>query len=216
MHFTTFVLFAFGLFAFHTTAIPSLVDIMSTMVVAAKEGEANNGTTDHHNGTIHKNGTSHHMNSTHVQCAKMARLTKLTAISKNSTEKAEVVSKAKNATMATEEIDAAPAKLAAMTTNSTLVTECAVVDASLKLHDQCKTIRRLTKLTTIANNATEVAEIAGKSKNATRTTDQIKGAASKLATLTSNSTLMAACSSEAEKPEASGSKLIPESGSNIR
>ena len=207
MHSNNLVFFAFGLFVVYTTALPSFAGIINAVLVPRKDGNDMKNTTDHaQNGTTHQ---GHHKNSTDVLCERMARLTKLTEISKNSTEMAEVVSKAKNATKATEEINAAPAKLATLTSNSTLVATCAIVDASKKLHSQCRKMKRLTKLSEIANNATELADITSKSRNATRTTDEIKGAAAKLATLTSNSTLVAVCSSAAAaKPQTSGSKFL--------
>jgi hypothetical protein len=168
-------------------------------LLEARKGDKNNGTS-----TKGMKGNGTRGNSINGQCKQMAKLTKLTELAANQTKLDAMVAKGKiNAT----EVEAiktkaaeATTKLATMTSNTTLVSECLVVDAHQKVVGQCKQIKKLTKLANLATNTTaKDAMIAKKTLNDTQVAkldEKIANATTKLATMTSNTTLTDLCAAE--------------------
>ncbi|KAF2798761.1 hypothetical protein K505DRAFT_414156 [Melanomma pulvis-pyrius CBS 109.77] len=159
------------------------------------------------NGTTRAKGNGTRGNSVNSQCKQMAKLTKLTELAANQTKLDAMVAKGKLnetevaaiKTKATE----ATTKLATMTSNTTLVSECLVVDAHQKVVGQCKKINELTKLANLANNATaKEAWVAKKELNSTQVTkldEKIANATTKLSTMSSNTTLTSLCAAEKQQ-----------------
>jgi hypothetical protein len=95
---------------------------------------------------------------------------------------------------------AAQPTLDSLTSNSTLMTNCAVIDAAQKEEDMCQETFALQAFVKFAANETAVASKTN--NNATKIADiQLKAsqAAAKLDILTSNSTLQAACPAVMQK-----------------
>ena len=149
-----------------------------------------------------KNGTRG--NSVHSQCRQIARLTKITELAANQTKlDAKLAAGKLNQT----EIDAIKAKaakatttLATMTSNATLVSECAVISAHQKVVGQCQKLKQLTKLANLANNVTaKAAWVAKKKLNDTqlaRFDEKIANASTKLTEMQSNTTLTDLCTTQ--------------------
>ena len=129
-------------------------------------------------------------------CKEMASLNELVALAANTTKLDE---KAKNNATKIAEIQAkasnAATQLSTMSSNATLVSTCAVIDAAEKTEESCDEMKSLQELVTLAGNETALAD---KTKNnATKIAAlQAKAstAATKLETMTSNTTLVSACS----------------------
>jgi hypothetical protein len=168
-------------------------------LLETRKGGKNNGTS-----TKGMKGNGTRGNSINGQCKQMAKLTKLTELASNQTKLDAMVAKGKiNAT----EVEAiktkateATTKLATLTSNTTLVSECLVVDAHKKLVGQCKQMKKLTKLADLATNTTaKDAMVAKKELNATQITkldEKIANATTKLTELMSNTTLTDLCTAE--------------------
>lgn len=147
-----------------------------------------------------KNGTRSG-NSDKRECGEIARLTEMMDLVNNATRLAAFETKHKlNQTQIDElktKTTAEQTKLQPLTSNSTLMTECAVIGADRKLQFQCHQIKSLTKLSAIANNATAMQEFETKHKMSaeqmTRFMDEAKNASGKLTKLQSNATLVTAC-----------------------
>lgn len=134
-------------------------------------------------------------------CAKMRKLTVLSEIANNQTKLDEWVAKGK---LDTAEVDTLKAKAANATTelqtmqsNTTLVGECAVVDAERKSVSECQQMKKLTKLAALAGNETAMAAFEQK-KNLNETGIEnlkvkITEAETKLKELQSNTTLTDFC-----------------------
>ena len=149
-----------------------------------------------------KNGTA--KNSVNHACNKMARLTKLTDLAANQTKLDELVAKGK--LNATEE-DAIKAKatnatqeLKTMMSNTTLVSECAVVDAHEKVVKECSSMKKLTKLSKLANNETALKAYEAKhnmtAAQMTKFQEKIGNATTKLQDMQKNTTLTDLCAKE--------------------
>lgn len=135
--------------------------------------------------------------STKSLCKEMDKLTKIVDIAANTT-KLDAIAK-DNATKIAEfqaKASDASTKLTTLSTNTTLVAACAVISAAETTERDCDEMDKLQKTVEIAanttllddktqGNATKIAEFQAKASAAT----------TKLATLTSNSTLVSTCSS---------------------
>lgn len=148
-----------------------------------------------------KNGTSKG-NSVNKVCGKMAKLTKLTELANNQTKLDSLMSKGKLNQTEVDKIKAKAANatqtLQTMSSNTTLVQECQVVDAHQKLVGTCKKMKQLTKLADLANNKTAMdAFMAKKKLNDTQVAkldERIANATTKLKDMQANTTLTSACS----------------------
>jgi len=181
---------------------------LSSFALALPEGHHKNGTADSGDtgaGGHKSNGAKgHHKNggTQDFECKEMAKLTKLTSLANNATALSELETKHNLTAAEISKIKDSAANATTLLTklqsNSTLVSQCAIVDAHEKVVQQCKEIATLKKLTAFANNATAMSELETK-KNLTATeVSKIKEAAAnattKLTKLQSNTTLVAACS----------------------
>jgi len=135
------------------------------------------------------------------KCKEMSRLTKLTELANNATKLAELEKKsnltATDINKIKEAATNATSKLTMLTSNTTLVSECAMVDASTKFKADCRNLERLTLLTNLVSNATALSEIATKHNFTAKQMDEIKSeaanATAKLTKLQSNATLVSGC-----------------------
>jgi hypothetical protein len=146
-----------------------------------------------------KNGTK--ATSEKSQCAQISRLTKLTALVNNATALSELETKHNLTAAEVSEIKVSAANATTLLTklqaNSTLTTQCAIINADSKLKNQCKEISKLTKLAALATNATALNELQTK-KNLTaaemaKIKEGAQNATVKLTKLQSNTTLVTAC-----------------------
>lgn len=187
------------------------ISFLSLTVYAKGDHQAQNGTAAA--GQEHKGNGTHHGHDKHeghngtakdtakFQCAEISRLTALTDLVNNSTKFASFTSHhnltAAQQTKLKDEAANATTKLNTLKSNSTLVSECATIDASSKLQAQCKEMSRLTKITDLANNATALADLQSKHNLTAAQVDKIKdeaaNATTKLNAMKSNSTLVSAC-----------------------
>jgi hypothetical protein len=160
-----------------------------------------------------KNSTSmSNSNSLTHQCKTMSHLTHLTTLAANQTKLDAMVAKDKlNATsvaeLKTKASDAAT-KLQTLSTNTTLVSECAVVDANMKTMGQCKQMKSLTKLAALSGNSTAMdAWVAKKKLNDTQVAklkEKITKAGTKLDALKGNATLLDICSKAVKQQSSDG------------
>ncbi|KAF2635768.1 hypothetical protein P280DRAFT_522885 [Massarina eburnea CBS 473.64] len=172
--------------------------------------EARKGNKNDTSASAKGNGTKG--NSVNKMCKQMAKLTKLTELASNQTKMDALVSKGKlndtEVTSLKSKAAEAETKLKTMTSNSTLVSECAVVDAHQETIGQCKQMKGLSKLASLASNQTAMdAWVAKKKLNDTQVTkfkDQISKAQTKLDSLNGNTTLTDICSKETSQKGASG------------
>ncbi|KAF2477089.1 uncharacterized protein BDR25DRAFT_309393 [Lindgomyces ingoldianus] len=159
-------------------------------ILAPRKGGKNNGTT---------NG-----NSVNKACRTMSKLTHLTALAANQTKLDALVAKGK---LNQTEVEALKAKAANATTelqtmqaNTTLVTECAVIDAHQKVVGECKAMKKLANLANLANNQTAMdAFMAKKKLNDTQMAkleEKIGNATTKLKALQANTTLTDLCAQQ--------------------
>ncbi|KAH7083776.1 hypothetical protein FB567DRAFT_91810 [Paraphoma chrysanthemicola] len=149
-----------------------------------------------HNGTQSNGG-----DSTKRACNQIQKLTHLTELAANQTKLDELVAKGKmNATEVDElknKAAEASTKLQTMESNTTLTSECAVIDAEKKTVQECKKMKKLQKLANLASNTTALdAMVAKKQLNSTQVDklkEKIQGAQTKLQTMSSNTTLTDFC-----------------------
>lgn len=147
-------------------------------------------------------------------CRKMRKLTALSTIADNQTKLDAWVSEGK---LDTADVDAIKSKAANATkelqnmqSNTTLVNECAVVDAERKSINQCKLIKKLNKLAVLAGN--ETAMVAFEKKNDLNETGierlkaKVKDASIKLQEMQSNTTLTDFCTQRQQQE--GGSEFI--------
>lgn len=195
MQITSFSLLVLSFFALHAFAFPSFSTPYYSLL-ARKEHGANKTA----NGTQSGNSIHAHshkaQNSTKSMCSEMQQLMHLAKIAGNDTAAAAFTAKANNVTNAADKLKSATTKLASMSSNTTLVAECATIDATEETKSQCKKMEKLTKLAAVAKNSTAMQEIMSKAKNSTKEMDAINGAAAKLATMSGNSTLTDLCAAE--------------------
>ena len=134
-------------------------------------------------------------------CKKMRNLNAVSMLAANQTKLDSWVAAGK---LDQAGVDALKAKAATATTelktmqsNTTLVTECAAVDAERKSVSQCMQMKQLTKLATLAGNATALAAFEQKKKmNDTQIEmfkTKIADAPAKLKEMMSNTTLTTFC-----------------------
>lgn len=163
----------------------------------------------HKNGTANGNGNG---NSVNKACRQMAKLTKLTELAANQTKLDAMVAKGKLNTTEVDDIKAkaqqATTELQAMQANTTLTTECAVIDAHRKVVSSCKKINKLQKLADMANNQTaKDALVAKKKLNDTQVAkldERIANATTKLQEMKSNTTLTDLCAQENQQKGTNG------------
>jgi len=137
------------------------------------------------------------------QCKEITSLNKLVELASNTTKLDKVTKN--NATEIADiqaKASSASAKLSTLQSNTTLMSACAVIDAQAAEDDKCQEtfiLQRFVKFaanttavaTATKNNSTKIAEIELKASDA----------AVKLESLTSNSTLQAACAAVTQKDE---------------
>lgn len=164
-----------------------------------------------------KNGTSNgNGNSVNKACKKMAKLTKLTELANNQTKLDAMVSKGKLNDTEVAEIKTkaqdASTQLQSMQANTTLVSECLVVDAHKKVVGQCKKMAKLTKLAAMKDNQTAIDAFAAKKnitgEKLTKLQDKIANATTKLQEMSGNTTLTDLCSKEQQQKGSSDGKSI--------
>ncbi|KAL1967678.1 hypothetical protein VTN77DRAFT_2935 [Rasamsonia byssochlamydoides] len=164
-----------------------------------------------HDHKTSSNSTMSH-NSVKATCQEMKELTRLTHLANNQTLLEEYISKKKlNASEASEletKVASASTKLNALSSNATLVSECAVVDAHESLVVTCDRMARLEEWEKLSN-ATALNELAAK-KNLTQTMiehlkEKAANASTELKAMESNATLVAACQQLQAKKEKSNS-----------
>ncbi|KAF3042985.1 hypothetical protein E8E12_009676 [Didymella heteroderae] len=146
-------------------------------------------------------------------CSKMRKLNAISQIAANQTKLDAWVAEGK---LDTAEVDAlkakaanATAELQTMQSNTTLVGECAVVDAERKSVNQCKQMKMLTKLAALAGNETAMTAFEQKKKlNETgieKLKTKIAEAQTKLKDMESNTTLTDFCTQRAQQQQQKGS-----------
>jgi hypothetical protein len=101
-------------------------------------------------------------------CKEMSKLTFLTSLAANQTKLDQLVAKGK---MDTAKVDglkakaaAAMPKLQALTSNTTLTTECATLNADKQMKKQCKQMKKLKKFANLASNTTAMEAFAAHKK----------------------------------------------------
>lgn len=144
------------------------------------------------------------------QCKEIKGLNELVKLAGNSTKLDEVTKN--NATKIAEiqaKASAAAPKLQTLESNTTLTSACAVIDASEMETNLCQETFMLQRFVKFAANTTAVASAT--QNNATKIANielKASDAASKLETLTSNSTLQAACPAVMQKDECQAMKSL--------
>lgn len=155
------------------------------------------------NGTANKgNGTQHDgANNVKEKCVEINRLTELTNLVDNSTKLADFQTKhnltAAEMTKLKSEAANATATLKQLSSNTTLVSQCATINAAEKLKTTCKEMQGLSDVIALVNNATALQALQTKYNLTNAEVAKIKqgaaNATAKLTMLKSNSTLVAAC-----------------------
>jgi hypothetical protein len=155
-----------------------------------------------------KNGTEHVSEAS--QCKEIKGLNALVELAGNSTKLDKVTKN--NATKIAEiqaKASAAASMLQTLQSNTTLMSACAVIDASEIETNLCQETFMLQRFVKFAANTTAVASAT--KNNATKIANiklKASDAASKLETLTSNSTLQAACPAVMQKDECQAMKSL--------
>jgi hypothetical protein len=134
-------------------------------------------------------------------CKEMRKLTLLTSFAANQTKLDELVAKGKmNATNVDKlkaKAAAATTKLQTLTSNTTLTSECASMNANMEMKQQCKEMKKLQKLTMLASNTTAMDAFAAHKKLNETQVDHLKEKLQKMETklkaLQANTTLTAFC-----------------------
>lgn len=148
------------------------------------------------NETRSRNGSS-----TDQVCKELRKLTQLTSLAVNQTKLDSLVAAGKLNTAKVDELkkkanEAAP-KLQALTSNSTLVNECATINTNKHMQHQCNQIKHLQRLARLAGNATAVDVFAAdRNLNATEVDglkSKVQKAETKLKALEANVTLTEFC-----------------------
>jgi hypothetical protein len=152
--------------------------------------------------------------NTKMACKEMRQLTALTSLASNQTKLDELVAKGK---LDTAKVDAlkkkaadASTKLQTMSSNTTLTSECAAIDAQGQMKQQCKQMKRLQKLAKLASNTTTMDAFAAKKNlNSTQVDglkDKLQKADTKLKTLEANATLTDFCKQMKQGKQAAGAE----------
>lgn len=150
-------------------------------------------------GSGRKNGTT----NAAAQCGEISRLTELTSLAQNATKLAELQTKRNLTDAQIDELKTAATsantRLTQLNSNTTLVSQCAIVNADKQLKSQCRSLARLTALSNLANNATALSALQAKSNLTANQMTELKAKAAnatvKLQELKSNATLTASCQS---------------------
>jgi hypothetical protein len=152
-------------------------------------------------------------------CNEMASLTKLVNLAANETKLAD---KAKNNATKTAEIQSkasdASTQLTTMQANTTLVSTCAVISAAQDTEDSCSEMKSLQKSVDLAANQTALESKAkGNAAEIAALQSKASAAATKLTIMTSNTTLVSACSAIAvTKAEEKATKGMLKHSNNER
>lgn len=208
------------LFLFSTTAFTMrfLITILFAFIATAaafpqfhvlESRKDKNGTS---NGGGKSKGNGTRGNSIDRQCSQMAKMTMLTQLVANQTKLDALVAKGK---LNDTEVTALKAKAANATTtlktmesNTTLVSECNVINANKAVKAECKAMKMLAKTVSLANNQTAMDALVAKKKlNDTQVTkfkEQITKAQTKLQEMQSNTTLTDLCSQQKSQKGADG------------
>jgi hypothetical protein len=151
-------------------------------------------------------------------CKEIAKMEKLVALAANTTK---LESKTKNnATKIADiqsEASAASISLSTLTANETLMTTCAVIAAAEDTESDCSEMKDLQKLISLANTETALAaKSKGNETKAAKIQAEASTAVTKLATLTSNTTLVSECSAIAStKAEAKAEKAASQAAKGM-
>jgi hypothetical protein len=149
-----------------------------------------------------RNSTKHNGgDSTKMMCQQIKSLTVLTSLATNQNKLDELVAKGK---MDTAKVDALKKKAAEATTklqnlssNTTLTTECAAINAKSKMKKECGQMKRLQKLANLATNATALDAFTAKHKLDSTQVDGLKikvqNADTKFKAMQSNTTFTDFC-----------------------
>jgi hypothetical protein len=171
-----------------------VVSILLATSVAAK------GNKTHETKTLSETGECKEMVKLNALVDLASNTTKLDKVTKdNATKIAEIQAKASTASTT----------LKTLQSNSTLMSACAVIDAQEAEDDSCQETFALQRFVKFAANSTAVATAT--KNNATKIANiqlEASKAASKLQTLTSNSTLQAACPAVMQKDECDSMKTL--------
>lgn len=137
-------------------------------------------------------------------CNEMSKLQKLVSVASNTTKLAD---KTDNNATKIAEIQAkasdASTQLATMSSNATLMSTCAVIDAAQDTEKTCAKMASLQKSIDLAANTTKLdAKAKGNATKVAQLQAKASAATTKLATMTSNTTLTDACSSIAATKKA--------------
>jgi DNA polymerase III alpha subunit len=139
--------------------------------------------------------------SVRSQCAQIRKLTALTTLASNQTKLDTLVSSGemseKKAGQVKAKASVATTKLQALTANSTVAAQCAIINAERKMKQNCRQMKRWEKLTNLASNATALdAFAAQKNMNATKLATlkaMLQKVETRLQEMQANTTLMAFC-----------------------
>jgi hypothetical protein len=171
-----------------------VVSLLLATSVAAK------GNKTHETKTLSEKGECKEMVKLNALVDLASNTTKLDKITKNNATKvAEIQAKASTASTT----------LKTLQSNSTLMSACAVIDAQEAEDDSCQETFALQRFVEFAANSTAVATAT--KNNATKIANiqlEASKAASKLQTLTSNSTLQAACPAVMQRNECAMMKTL--------
>jgi hypothetical protein len=145
-------------------------------------------------------------------CKKMRKLNMLTALAANQTKLDEWVARgmltAAKADKIKEKASKATTKLESLQSNSTLVSQCAVVNAEIEINKQCKQMGTLTKLAALAHNETAMAEFETRrglnEKLIEKLREKIQDASKTLKKMQANTTLADFCKQKQQQKDAAG------------
>ncbi|KAL5119950.1 hypothetical protein ACEQ8H_002048 [Pleosporales sp. CAS-2024a] len=196
------------LFAFAATAYATPEPVFHTLEVRKD-----------HNGTKQHDGKD----STKKECATIRKLTMLANLASNQTKLDALMANGKldAQKMADLKTKAANANtmLMTLTANTTLTSDCAVIDASEKTKSECKEMKVLSKLAQLASNTTALDALAAKKKMNSTMVDMFKTklqkAETKLKDMQANTTLTNICNSlQQGKAKADGTSSAGSSGTS--
>jgi hypothetical protein len=143
-------------------------------------------------------------------CKKMRKLNILTSLASNQTKLDEWVANGMLTATKAKKIKAkaskATSKLQALQSNSTLVSQCAIVNADIDTNRQCKQMKTLTQLAELAGNKTAMFEFQTR-RDLNETVmemlrERIQDASKTLETMKANATLTDLCKQRQQKGEA--------------
>jgi hypothetical protein len=172
---------------------------------------------------VHNETRSRGGDTTQKACKEMRKLTVLTSLAANQTKLDTLVAEGKidtaKADKLKKEAAAAAPKLQALTANSTLVDECATIDAEGHMTQQCKQMKRLQRLAKLAGNATAMDAFAAKQNlNATQVDgleNKVQEAETKLKALEANATLTDFCKQMKQGQQSGGADGKLKSGLSV-